>query len=100
MWKWATFVITHVRYNQAETRIIKVKRRRDLGDSLDVAVVRTRNQVVTAIGKKYTYVTATNTSEGYVKGDKVIRYVLGGEYFIRTEGNKKKTDNLGKLPKF
>jgi len=99
MAKWASFVITHVRYNQAGTRIIKVKRRPDLGSKLGSSVERTRGQIVTAIGKGYRYVTATY-NDGWIKGDRVIRYVLDDEYFIRTDGNKKKSDNLGKLPKF
>lgn len=32
--------------------------------------------------------------------DTVIAYALGGEYFIRTDGNKTKADNLGELPEF
>ncbi|PIY89580.1 MAG: DUF3892 domain-containing protein [Nitrosopumilales archaeon CG_4_10_14_0_8_um_filter_34_8] len=100
MVKWANFVITHVRYNQTETRIIKIKRRSDLGDKLGSPVERTRGQIVTAIGNGYTYVTATYADNKWSKGDRVIRYNLEGEYFIRTDGNKKKSDNLGRLPKF
>ena len=40
------------------------------------------------------------SDDEWSKGDRVIRYNLDGEYFIRTDGNKKKSDNLGKLPKF
>lgn len=99
MKKWAYFIITHVRYNSSRTRIIKVIRRKDLGDKLGNPIERTRGQIVTAIGKGYTYATATY-DDGWIKGDRVIRYYLDDEYFIRTDGNKKKSDNLGKLPKF
>ena len=100
MVKWADFIITRVRYNSSKTRIIKVIRRKDLGNTLGIPVVRTRGQIVTAIGKGLSYVTGFEESGEWVKGDKVIRYRLDGEYFIRTDGNKKKADNLGKLPKF
>jgi len=100
MAKWATFAITRVHYNKAGTRILQVIRRRDLGDQLVNPVRRTRQQIVTGIGKRYTYVTTYKTKDGWVRGDKVIRYFLDGEYFIRTDGNKKKYDNLGKLPRF
>jgi len=100
MARWATFAITKVRYNKAGTRILQVVRRRDLGDRLGKPVIRTRQQIVIAIRKRYTYVTTYKEKDGWVRGDKVIRYLLDGEYFIRTDGNKKKSDNLGKLPRF
>ncbi len=100
MAKWADFVITRVRYNKSETRIIKVIRRIDQVDKLGNPLERTRSQIVTAIGKGYSYVTATHKNDGWYKGDRVIRYTLDGEYFIRTDGNKKKSDNLGKLQRF
>ncbi len=75
MVRWATFAITKVRYNKAGTRILQVIPRRDLGDRLGKPVIRTRQQIVIAIGKRYTYVTTYKDKDGWVIGDKVFRFL-------------------------
>ena len=100
MTKWADFAITHVRYNEDHTRILQVKRRTDNGEQLINPETKTRSFIVDSINKNYSYVTARYVNEKWKKGDTVIAYALDGEYFIRTDGNKTKADNLGELPEF
>ena len=100
MMKWADFVITDVRYNEDNTRIVQVKRRTDNGDKLVNPEIKIRAVVVDSINKGYSYVTGRYVNNQWKRGDDVIAYALGGEYFIRTDGNKTKSDNLGELPTF
>ena len=100
MTKWADFAITDVRYNEDNTRIVQVRRRTDNGEQLVNPEIKTRSVIVDSINKNYSYVTARHVNEKWKKGDTVIVYALGGEYFIRTDGNKTKADNLGELPEF
>ena len=87
-------------YNLSKTRIIKVRRLEDDGTNLVKSAERTRGQVVTAIGKGLTYVTAIYKNGKWCKGDNVIQYSVDDEHFIRTDGNRTKADNLGELPEF
>ena len=100
MVKWGNFAITHVRYNENDTRIIQVRRRTYDKGYLKNPEIKNRADVIDSINKNYSYVTARYVNEKWTIGDTVIAYSLDGEYFIRTDGNKTKSDNLGELPKF
>lgn len=101
MTKWGNFAITHVSYNEDNSRIVKVKRRIYKDGKLVDSAIKTRSVIVDAIiNKKYSYVTARLVGGTWNLGDDVIAYELDGEYFIRTDGNKTKLDNLGELPNF
>lgn len=98
--KWADFVITHVQYNSDNSRIVQVKRRTDNGEKLIKPEIKNRSVIVDSIHKGYSYVTGRYVNDEWNKGDRVIAYLLDGEHFIRTDGNKTKSDNLGELPEF
>lgn len=100
MTKWADYAITAVQYNDDHTRIMIVKRRMDLGEKLSEPDIKTRTEVVDSIKSGSSYVTAYYRNNQWQKGDNVIAYEIDGEYFIRTDGNRKKEDNLGELPEF
>jgi len=100
MAKWADYVITAVQYNVDHTRIIQVKRREDLGDKFGDSYIKSRLDIVNNINSGNSYVTAYWKNDNWKKGDDVIAYDIDGTYFIRTDGNRKKEDNLGELPEF
>ena len=100
MSKSADYFISKVSYNTNHTRIVYVKQHvvHD-GNKFDDGVVASRSTVVSNLNTS-TYMTIIQTTNSWNVGDKVIRYLIDGEYFIRTDGNKTKSDNLGELPEF
>jgi hypothetical protein len=100
MTQWGNFAITHVRYNENHTRIVQVRRRTYENGHLINPEIKTRAVIVDSINKNYSYVTSKYVNDKWMLGDTVIAYPLGGEYFIRTDGNKTTADNLGELPEF
>jgi hypothetical protein len=59
-----------------------------------------RNDIIQKIRLNNTVITLYKENEGYKDGDKVIVYEVDNEKFIKTEGNNKKVDNLGELPRY
>lgn len=98
MAKWADYLISEVDYD--DDRISEVKQHEDGEDSANHPTIVPKSTVVSnIIDKKKTYLTAPINKEGkFTKGDNVIAYEMDREYFIRTDGNKTKSDNLGSLP--
>lgn len=100
MAKWADYLISAVKYNKDHTRIESVLQHVDNGDNVGQATAVSRYAVVENINKGKSYMTIRKKDGKWQPGDKVIMYSLDGEYFIRTDGNKTKSDNLGELPEF
>lgn len=99
--KWADYLISAVQYNNDHTHIIQVKQHVDNGDNVGESSIVSRLTVVSNLKGGYTYCTIRKGSNGkWKQGDNVIAYQLDGEYFIRTDGNKTRSDNLGELPEF
>ena len=100
MTKWADFLISKVCYDDSHKRIKKVEVHTDDGTYVHPAGQVDRLIVVSNLKKGLTYMTVRNGTNGWKQGDKVIPYAVDDEYFIRTDGNKIKEDNLGELPEF
>ena len=101
MEKWADYVIVGVRYDADHSQIDSVRRCPDLGDKLGKANIVTRAEIVASIRSGATHVTAYRNDDDpdtWRKGDVVG--IIAETDFIRTDGDKTKEDNLGKLPKF
>jgi hypothetical protein len=99
--KWADYLISAVSYNKDHTRIENVRQHLDTGDNVGDGFSVSRYTVVANILGNRSYCTIRKGSDGkWYKGDNVIMYSLDGSYFIRTDGNKTKSDNLGELPEF
>ncbi len=97
---WADFVITRVSYNENNMRIVKVECKTDNGKELINREIKNRSVIVDSINEGHTYITARFVNGKWKRGDTIIAYFLDGEYFIRTDGNETKSDNLGELPTF
>src|SRR5690242_18043093 len=99
--KWADYLVLRVRYNSSKTHIDQVEVAPDKGDSIGSKITWDREKVVTAIKDETTFVTARlNSSDKYERGEDVRRYRVNNKDYLRTDGNSKDSDNLGKLPEF
>ena len=101
MEKWADYGISKVRYNAERTHITKVKVHEDKGDTIGSAAEWTRNQVVSAIegGKSFVTILQGNDNK-WKKGQDVHIITINGVKYIRTDQNRRASDNLENLPEF
>ena len=106
MAKGADYYVTAVRYdNPDEDHIEAVKRHVVSDDGTFKAGVfndTPRSTVVSDINNNSKYMTLfeKQDSNGWVLGEDIHVVNVDGEDFIRTDQNKTKKDNLGKLPQF
>jgi len=100
MAKWADYLISAVRYNTENTRIVKVELRKDTGDKAIDAGESTRSEIVSNIKQGTTYITIYKGNDGWKKGEDVRIKKVGENEFITTDPNETTRDNLGKLPEF
>ncbi|MCI0728579.1 MAG: DUF3892 domain-containing protein [Chloroflexi bacterium] len=100
MTKWADYGIAKVRYNAERTHITKVEVREDKGDTLGSPEEWTRSQVVQAIERGKTFVTILQASGKWSKGRDVHIITVNGVKYLRTDQNRKESDNLENLPEF
>lgn len=96
MTKWADFLISAVAYD-SKHRILYVKQHKDTGESISDGVLADRNTIASNIANGISYVTIFSSNSTWKKGTNLRIYRIGGEYFIRTDGNKVRLDNLGHL---
>ena len=101
MAKWADYGISAVRYSADETHIDKVKVHEDKDTTMGSGVEKTRKQVIAGMKLGQTYVTILKGDDGkWKRGQDIHIVVIDDEEFIRTDANKKKSDNLENLPEF
>lgn len=101
MVKWANYGISAVRYNSKGTHIDQVQYHADNGDTIGSSNVCSREQVISALERGYTFVTILKDSAGnWTKGSKVEIVTVHGTKYIRTDRNSTASDNLGSLPRF
>lgn len=100
MGKWADYLISRVRYTTDHKRIDEVEVYTDDGNQVKKYDNMNREKVVSFLKKGLKFMTIRKNSDGWNRGDNVIPYEVDGEYFIRTDGNKIKEDNLGELDEF
>ena len=101
MAKWADKLISEVKYDDDHSRIIECKVHEDKTDKVGPSFKEARETVAKNL-ESMTYYTIFKKagSEEWSKGDNVIRFSIDNEVFIRTDGNKVKSDNLGNLPEY
>jgi hypothetical protein len=104
--KWADYAITGVHYgrtgqNNQWKRIVEVQARTDNGEKLGAVEVRKRQDIVDAIKRGQTFVTATKgNTNSYDQGAKVEIVRINNTEYIRTDRDSTTEDNLGSLPEF
>lgn len=101
MAKWADYLISAVKYNDAKTAIVAVKVHQDLGDKISIATEHSsRQKVIQDIENGKRYMTITKSESGYQNGQKVEIVLIDGQKFIKTLKDNIQRDNLEELPEF
>ena len=101
MEKWADYGISSVRYNDRRTHIVKVKVCEDKRDKFGDAEEWSRNQVVSAMERGKTFVTIfKDADDKWSRGQDVHIITVNGVKHIRTDQNRRASDNLENLPEF
>lgn len=103
MSKWADYLISQIRYKETEhdELIDKLMVHKDNDNSISSGEVSKRKDVINKIDTGYTCYTIYKNSDGkWKKGARVEKILVSGTYYLRTDANKTKKDNLGELPNF
>jgi hypothetical protein len=101
MSKWADYLISAVRFNDAGTHIVKVKAHIDNGDTVGVGFEMARSDVVTYIDAGKTFSTIYKDADAKWKlGAGVKTVTIDGTRYIKTRADGTKADNLDNLPTF
>lgn len=101
MGKWADYCIVEVHYGTDPAVIEEVKARPDTGESLGAEQSMSRRMVVNKIEDGTTFVTVYKGADGkWNKGESVAIVKIDNTKYLRTDANKIKKDNLGKLPQY
>lgn len=100
MSKWADYLISAVRFNEAGTHIVKVKVHVDNGDTVGASSEMTRQDVISKIDDNITFATIYNNSGQWKLGAKVKTVTIGGVRYIKTYADDTTADNLEDLPVF
>jgi hypothetical protein len=98
--KLADYLISAVRYDQAETHIEAVQVRTDDGEKVSQPSRLTRNNVITMLGEGSMFITIYAKDDKWHRGATVKTVVIDGGTWIRTDADKTKADNLGDLPRY
>ena len=99
--KWADYLISAVRYNDAETHIEMVRVHEDQGDRVGAPTTWERSSVVASLEAGSTFMTITKGSDGkWTPGARVGIVTVRGTKYIRTDADATPEDNLGSLPRF
>ncbi len=96
MTKWGDLLISAVAYDQKH-RITFVKQHKDTEDSIGDGEIISSTSLASNIKNGKSCVTIYSTLSNWKLGEKLRTYNLDGDYFIRNDKNKVKSDNLGNL---
>ena len=98
MAKWADYLISQVSYDQNHI-ITKVKQHRDIGNKMGDGEIVDRDIIAGNLGHGAKYMTVYGDLNKIRMG-KNVRYFRAYEHhYIRTDGNKVMSDNLGDIPR-
>lgn len=100
MSKWADYLISAVRFNEAETHIVKVKVHVDNGDTVGASSEMTRQDVISKIDEGITFATIYDNNGKWKLGAKVKTVTINGTRYIKTYADSTTADNLDDLPTF
>jgi hypothetical protein len=92
--------VSHKRINQEETRIERVMAMMVTVNGLSLPLAYDRKDVIQGIQKGDNWCTCLQKDESWIINAEIHVVEVDGEYFIRTDGNNIKSDNLGELPEF
>jgi len=97
MAKWADYLISQVLYDQNHI-ITKVKQHRDIGNEMGDGEIVDRDVIAGNLGHGVKYMTVYGDLKKIRMGKNVRYYRAYEGHYIRTDGNKVMSDNLGDIP--
>jgi hypothetical protein len=101
MAKWADYSIVAVKRGRDGSSIAEVKVFPDNGETFGAAQFANRQEVINAIGRGTTFVTAyMKQDQKWYRGADVHVVEVEWQKYIRTDKNATKADNLGNLPEY
>ena len=93
--------VSHKRMNQEETGIERVMAMMVTVNGLSLPLTYDRKDIIQSIQKGIDWHICLQKDETmWIKKAEIHIVEVDGEYFIRTDGNNIKSDNLGELPEF
>ncbi len=98
MVKWANFLISAVRYSPDHKYITELLQHEDQDESVSEGIIVKRDEIADGIKKGKRYRTIYNSLDNWKIGDEIRTFMVGGDFFIRTDKNKVGRDNLGTIP--
>ena len=96
MTKWGDLLISAVAYDQKH-RVTFVKQHKDTEDSIGEGEIINATSLASNIKNGKSCVTIYSTLSNWKLGETLRTYNLDGDYFIRNDKSKVKSDNLGNL---
>lgn len=101
MSKWADYLISAVKYNDAETHIIKVRVHADNDATVGGGFEMTRTDVIARIDNGVTFATIYKKDDGNWRyGASIATITIDGNRYIKTRADGTRSDNLENLPRF
>ncbi|MCD4776452.1 MAG: DUF3892 domain-containing protein [Candidatus Aegiribacteria sp.] len=101
MGEWADYCIVAIRYGNSRKEISHLKVRRDLSSHFGSPETWTKEETRIKITDFFRdIITMTYDGENWNKGAKVQAVRIDNNYYLRTNANSIKEDNLGELPEF
>jgi len=97
MVKWADYLISQVSYDQNHI-IIKAKQHRDIGNEMGDGEIVDRDIIAGNLGHGVKYMTVYGDVNKIRMGKNVRYFRAYEDHYIRTDGNKVMSDNLGDIP--
>ena len=97
MAKWADYLISQVLYDQNHI-ITKVKQHRDIGNEMGDGEIVDRDVIAGNLGHGVKYMTVYGDLDKIRMGENVRYFRAYEGHYIRTDGNKVMSDNLGDIP--
>ena len=97
MAKWADYLISQVSYDQNHI-ITKVKQHRDIGNEMGDGEIVDRDVIAGNLGHGVKYMTVYGDLNKIRMGKNVRYFRAYEDHYIRTDGNKVMSDNLGDIP--
>jgi len=97
MAKWADYLISQVLYDQNHI-ITKVKQHRDIGNEMGDGEIVDRDVIAGNLGHGVKYMTVYGAIDKIRMGKNVRYFRAYEDHYIRTDGNKVMSDNLGDIP--
>lgn len=99
MLKWADYLISEVKYGK-DHLIEQVKLHTEDENGIGEGTLAVRSQISHNIKNGKTYKTIFHSLNGWKLGDAVQVNRVGGDFFIRIDGNKTEQDFLGPILQF